>query len=229
MSGIRVLLADDHTLFRQGLRQICEIKGGFQVVGEAENGSEAVRLAAELEPDVILMDINMPELNGIEATTQIVQSEPEARIIVLTMYRQDHFVFDAIKAGARGYLLKNTDAQDLVNAVRRVYQGEALVDPPLAAKVLGEFRRLSQNADETLTLERLTDGEMAVLRLVAEGEDNQSIAEQLHLSVHTVSNRLRIIYQKLQVNNRTQAALYAIRRGWATLDSDEGEAGSHAH
>ena len=157
------------------------------------------------------------------------QSEPEARIIVLTMYRQDHFVFDAIKAGARGYLLKNTDAQDLVNAVRRVYQGEALVDPPLAAKVLGEFRRLSQNADETLTLERLTDGEMAVLRLVAEGEDNQSIAEQLHLSVHTVSNRLRIIYQKLQVNNRTQAALYAIRRGWATLDSDEGEAGSHAH
>jgi DNA-binding NarL/FixJ family response regulator len=221
MPGIRVLLADDHTLFRQGLRQICEIKGGFQVVGEAENGRDAVRLAGELEPDVILMDINMPELSGIEATTQIVQSEPEARIIVLTMYRQDHFVFDAIKAGAQGYLLKNTDAQDLVDAVRRVYRGEALVDPHLAAKVLDEFRRLSQNADETLALEQLTEGEMAVLRLVAEGDDNQSIAEQLHLSVHTVSNRLRIIYQKLQVNNRTQAALYAIRRGWARLDTDE--------
>ena len=228
MAGIRVLLADDHTLFRQGLRQICEIKGGFQVVGEAENGRDAVRLAGELEPDVILMDINMPELNGIEATTQIMQSEPQARIIVLTMYRQDHFVFDAIKAGARGYLLKNTDAQDLVNAVRRVSQGEALIDPHLAAKVLDEFRRLSQNADETLALEQLTDGEMAVLRLVAEGDDNQSIADQLHLSVHTVSNRLRIIYQKLQVNNRTQAALYAIRRGWATLGPDEDEAGTRA-
>ena len=228
MAGIRVLLADDHTLFRQGLRQICEIKGGFQVVGEAENGRDAVRLAGELEPDVILMDINMPELNGIEATTQIMQSEPQARIIVLTMYRQDHFVFDAIKAGARGYLLKNTDAQDLVNAVRRVSQGEALIDPHLAAKVLDEFRRLSQNADETLALEQLTDGEMAVLRLVAEGDDNQSIAKQLHLSVHTVSNRLRIIYQKLQVNNRTQAALYAIRRGWATLGPDEDEAGTRA-
>ena len=228
MAGIRVLLADDHTLFRQGLRQICEIKGGFQVVGEAENGRDAVRLAGELEPDVILMDINMPELNGIEATTQIMQSEPQARIIVLTMYRQDHFVFDAIKAGARGYLLKNTEAQDLVNAVRRVSQGEALIDPHLAARVLDEFRRLSQNADETLALEQLTDGEMAVLRLVAEGDDNQSIAEQLHLSVHTVSNRLRIIYQKLQVNNRTQAALYAIRRGWATLGPDEDEAGTRA-
>lgn len=222
MPGIRVLLADDHTLFRQGLRQICEIKGGFQVVGEADNGRDAVRLAGELEPDVILMDINMPELNGIEATTQIMQIEPGACIIVLTMYRQNHFVFDAIKAGARGYLLKNTDAQDLVSAVRKVHQGEALIDPHLAAKLLDEFRRLSLHASETPKLEQLTEGEMAVLRLVAEGDDNQSIAEQLHLSVHTVSNRLRIIYQKLQVNNRTQAALYAIRRGWATLDSDEG-------
>jgi DNA-binding NarL/FixJ family response regulator len=221
MPEIRILLADDHNLFRQGLRQICEIKGGFQVVGEADNGRDAVRLAAELKPDVILMDINMPEVDGIQATGQIVQADPEARIIVLTMHYQNHYVFDAIKAGARGYLLKNADAQELVDAVQRVYQGEALVEPHLAARVLDEFRRLSQQASETSEMEQLTDGEMEVLRLVAEGDDNPSIAQKLHLSVQTVSNRLRVIYQKLQVNNRTQAALVALRRGWVSLESDE--------
>jgi DNA-binding NarL/FixJ family response regulator len=221
MAGIRILLADDHNLFRQGLRQICEIKGGFQVVGEAANGREAVRLAAELKPDVILMDVNMPQLDGIQAAGQITAADPEAGIIVLTMYPQDRYLFDAIKAGARGYLLKSADAQDLVDAVRRVYQGEALVDPHLAARVLDEFRRLSQQADEAEDLEELTEGEMEVLRLVAEGDDNSSIARKLHLSVQTVSNRLRIVYEKLQVNNRTQAALVALRRGWVSLDPDD--------
>jgi DNA-binding NarL/FixJ family response regulator len=221
MAEIRILLADDHNLFRQGLRQICEIKGGFQVVGEAANGREAVRLAAELKPDVILMDVNMPQLDGIQAAGQITAADPEAGIIVLTMYPQDRYLFDAIKAGARGYLLKNADAQDLVDAVRGVYQGEALVDPHLAARVLDEFRRLSQQADEAEDLEELTEGEMEVLRLVAEGDDNSSIARKLHLSVQTVSNRLRIVYEKLQVNNRTQAALVALRRGWVSLDPDD--------
>jgi DNA-binding NarL/FixJ family response regulator len=221
MAEIRILLADDHNLFRQGLRQICEIKGGFQVVGEAANGREAVRLAAELKPDVILMDVNMPQLDGIQAAGQITAADPEAGIIVLTMYPQDRYLFDAIKAGARGYLLKNADAQDLVDAVRRVYQGEALVDPHLAARVLDEFRRLSQQAGEAEDLEELTEGEMEVLRLVAEGDDNSSIARKLHLSVQTVSNRLRIVYEKLQVNNRTQAALVALRRGWVSLDPDD--------
>jgi DNA-binding NarL/FixJ family response regulator len=220
MSKIRVLLADDHTLFRQGLRQICEIKGGFDVVGEAANGEEAARLAGELQPDVVLIDINMPVLNGIEATALIVEANPDARVILLTMYRQDHYVFDAIKAGARGYLLKNADAEELVAGVREVYQGRALIDTHIAARVLDEFRRLRRGDSPAGDLMELTSGEMDVLRLVAAGDDNQAIAVQLNVSSQTVANRLGVIYQKLQVNNRTQAALVALRRGWVELDPE---------
>jgi NarL family two-component system response regulator LiaR len=221
MPPIRVLLADDHTLFRQGVRQICEIKGGFEVVGEAEDGQAAVRLAAELGPDVILMDISMPALDGIQATTQILKENARACIIVLSMYQQDHHVFDAVKAGAKGYLRKNVDAQVLVEAVRAAHRGEALVDPLIASRVLDEFRRLSQAAGEAAEIEQLSEAEMEVLSLVAEGADNQAIADRLNLSVQTIANRLRSIYQKLQVNNRTQAALFAVRRGWVRLYPDE--------
>ncbi len=218
---IRLVIADDHRLFRQGLRQICETIGGFEVVGEAQNGHEAVALACELKPDVILMDINMPELDGVQATSMIVEKQPQTQVIVLTMYQQDQYVFKAVKAGARGYLLKDSDGQDVIDAVRAVCRGEALIDPVIATRLLEEFRRLSDKEVSSDGVEDLTEPEMQVLRLVARGEDNKAIASQLCLSEKTIANRLLDIYQKLHVRNRTQAALIALRRGWAPLTPEE--------
>jgi len=223
MSTIRILIADDHSFFRRGLRQICELDGGFEVVGEASNGQEAVQLAEALQPDVILMDIQMPELNGIEATRLITTHNPAARVVVLTVQQQDQFMFDAIKAGAQGYLLKDVAERRLIEAVQAVHRGEALIDPPLACRIIEEFRRLDQaleGVETTEATEQLSEGEMAVLRRVAAGAENDEIAAQLGLSGKTVTNKLCAIYEKLHVNNRTQAALYALRHGWASLDPE---------
>ena len=220
MPSIRVLLADDHRIVRQGLRHVCEITGRFTVIGEAEDGQEAVELAKQLQPDVLLMDIHMPVLNGVQATSLIVQANPAARIIILTMYRQDHYVFEAIKAGARGYLLKDIDEQSLIDAIRAVHRGDALIDPSMATRLLDEFRRLSKAPGPAGEAEELTPAEMDVLRLVAQGAGNKTIADQLALSERTIANRLSSIYGKLHVNNRTQAALHALRRGWATLEEE---------
>ncbi len=184
--------------------------GRFEVVGEAANGQEVVDLARELKPDVVLMDIRMPVLDGVQATGFIAEHAPSVRVIILTMYRQESYVFEAIKAGARGYLLKDIDEQEFVEAVRAVHRGEALIDPALATRLIEEFRRLSQPPSEAEKTERLT-----------QGEGNRNIAERLAISERTVANRLSEIYQKLQVNNRTQAALLALRRGWAKLDQEE--------
>jgi two-component system, NarL family, response regulator LiaR len=215
MPPIRILVADDHTLVRQGLRQLCEGLGGFSVVAEAKNGTEAVALAHTAQPDVILMDIVMPGVDGVEAIRLILRETPAARIIALTMYRQEQYMLDAIRAGARGYLLKTVDAGDLIAAIEAVHRGDYLIDPVIAARVLGEFHLA---IPEQTGSGPLTEGEMAVLRLVAQGVDNQDIAHALNYSIYTVSNRLRTIYEKLHVTNRTQAALYALRHGWATLD-----------
>jgi DNA-binding NarL/FixJ family response regulator len=220
MPPIRILIADDHTLMRQGLRQLCEGLGGFTVVAEAENGSQAVTLARTMQPDVILMDIIMPDVDGVEATRQIVRENPAARIIVLTMYRQEQYMLDAIRAGARGYLLKTVDSEKLIAAIEAVHRGDYLIDPIIAARVLSELHLAKP--PQAPRVEPLTESEMAVLRLVAQGVDNQDIAQALNYSVYTVANRLRTIYEKLHVTSRTQAALYALRQGWVTLDEPPG-------
>ena len=214
---IRILLADDHALFRQGLKSLLESEADLRVIGEAQSGREAIRYAAETRPDVILMDIQMPELDGVKATQSILEINPRANVIILTMYRQDSYVFEAVKAGARGYLLKDADATELIDAIRRVADGDTLLDPEMAASVLEDFKVKK----ESLPNEKhndLTDREAAILRLLAQGSSNQEIALKLNISEKTVRNRLSEIVAKLQLNNRTQAALYAIREGLASLD-----------
>lgn len=215
MSPIGILITDDHTLMRQGLRQICEGLGGFIVVAEAENGHQAIDLARSTDPDVILMDMIMADMDGVQAINKIMQDIPSSRIIALTMYREEKLMLDAARAGARGYLLKTMDAHELIAAIEAVHRGEYLIDPFIAARVLSEFHLPLPNQPQA---EPLTEGEMAVLRLVAQGVENQDIAQALNYSVYTVANRLRTIYEKLHVTNRTQAALFALRQGWASLE-----------
>ncbi|MBI5030244.1 MAG: response regulator transcription factor [Chloroflexi bacterium] len=215
MPPIKILIADDHTLMRQGLCQICEGMGGFAVIAEAKNGSEAVTLSCMLQPDVILMDIIMPDMDGVEAIRHILRETPAARIIALTMYRQEQYMLDAIRAGARGYMLKTVDAKELIAAIEAVYRGDYLIDPIIAARVMNE---LQMDMLESAQIEPLSEIDIAILRLVAQGVENHDIAKTMNYSVYTISNRLRIIYEKLHVTNRTQAALYALRQGWAVLD-----------
>ncbi len=215
---IRLLLCDDHAMFRQGLRSILETEEGMRVIGEAATGREAVRYALSTHPDIILMDIQMPELDGVAATKTILEEFPEAKVIILTMYRQDRYVFEAIKAGARGYLLKDADADDLVSAIRRVADGEILLRAELAASVLDEFKRAKEAPEHPEhRLSELTEREATILRLLAQGASNAEIADALGVSEKTVRNRLSEIFSKLRLNNRTQAALYALREGIATL------------
>ena len=233
---IRLLIADDHQFFRWGLSQALASEDDFQVVGEAKNGPEAVEMAQRLKPDVILMDVQMPGLDGVQATRLIFEEKPNAHVIVLTAYRKDEYIFEAIKVGAQGYLLKGVDEETLIDAVRAVYRGEVLIDAQVAGDVLKEFRRLSEFESHSRTsaaakegqpvveiekMRQLTDGEMDVLRLVAGGEDNTAIAHRLSLSEKTITNRLSSIYEKLQVNSRIQAALFALRSGWVSLNPDE--------
>ncbi|CAN5776608.1 response regulator transcription factor [soil metagenome] len=219
MSTTRLLLCDDHAMFRQGLRRILETEPGLRVIGEAANGREAIRYALETKPDVILMDIQMPDLDGVAATKAILEERPDTKVIILTMYRQDRYVFEAIKVGARGYLLKDADADDLVDAIVRVAAGETLLNADMAASVLDEFKRygeLPRHPEHSIS--ELTEREADILRLVAQGSSNQGIADGLGVSEKTVRNRLTEIFSKLRLNNRTQAALYALREGIATLE-----------
>ena len=214
---IRVLLADDHALFRHGMKSLLESEPDIRVIGEAGNGREAIRFAADTRPDVILMDIQMPELDGVKATQSILEIDPKFKVIMITMYRQDSYVFEAVKAGARGYILKDADASTLIDAIRRVADGEALLDSDLAQNVLDDFRS-KREILPTGSHSDLNERETMILRLLAQGNSNQEIALKLDISEKTVRNRLSEIFAKLQLNNRTQAALYAIREGIANLE-----------
>ena len=212
--AIRVLIADDHQLVRQGLAALLSVKPGFEVLGQAQNGAEAVKMAANLKPDIILMDLLMPKMNGIEATREIKQENPEARILIITSFAEDENVYQAIKAGALGYLLKDSSPQELMLAIDDVYHGRMSLHPNIALKLIEELNRPT---DEKATDEPLTEREVEVLKLVAKGHSNQEIAENLVVSERTVGAHVSNILSKLHLANRTQAALYALRKGFTDL------------
>ncbi len=210
------MIADDHRPFRDGLRALLLSAQDIEVVGEATNGEEAIAAAERLRPDVILMDLVMPGMDGVEATRQICASQPEARILVLTSFATDDKIFSAIKAGALGYLLKDSGPEDLMRAIRRVAQGEPSLHPVIGRKVLQE---LARPAEQPPAPEHLTVREVKVLRSVAHGRSNQQIAEELGVSEATVRTHVSNILSKLHLASRTQAALYALREGLASLDN----------
>ncbi len=210
---IRVALADDHTLFRQGLRQLLELEPDMEVVGEAVNGVEAIELARRTRPDVFLVDINMPIVDGVSATREIMREDPSIGVVVLTMYPEDGYVIRAITAGARGYLLKDADSARVVDAVRTVAAGHSQLDPGMTTKLLQEFRRIAQQPGQDNTMGGLTPREIDLLRLIASGRSNKEIAHELNLAESTVKNKLSVLFQKLDAKDRTQAAIYAMSHG----------------
>ena len=210
---VRVLLVDDHDLFRTGLRNLLEGQG-IHIVGEAAGGSEALRIVRETAPDVVVMDLNMPGMNGVEATRHMSRDAPLTRVIVLTISDQEQDVMDAILAGACGYLLKDASIQDLIKGIESAAVGEALISPHIAGKVLQHVRATTASPDAAATIRaELSDREIQVLKLIANGKDNAVIAGELHISPKTVKNHISNILMKLQMDNRIQAAVYAVRSG----------------
>jgi DNA-binding NarL/FixJ family response regulator len=212
----RVLLVDDHDLFRTGLRNLLEEEGGVQVAGEATNGSEAVRLVRELAPDVVVMDLNMPSMSGVEATRHITALSPLTRVIVLTISDEDGDVLDAIVAGACGYLLKDSSISDVIAGIHAASINQSLISPTIASKVLQRLRATTEDTAMAATIRtELSNRELEVLKLVANGKDNAQIAAELVISPKTVKNHISNILMKLQIQNRIQAAVYAVRSGLA--------------
>jgi len=214
---IRVLVVDDHAIIRKGMRAVLDLVPDIEMVGEAENGKKALKLEQELHPDVILMDLMMPEMDGITCIRAVKTQRPEARILVLTNFAGEDMIFPAIKAGAVGYHLKDSSPETLVDAIRRVFHGESSLHPLIAKKVLEEFHAPSEKG---LSSDPLTNRELEILRLIAQGHENRGIAELLVVSEATVRTHVSNILGKLHLASRTQAALYALREGLAKLDKE---------
>jgi NarL family two-component system response regulator LiaR len=218
MSKIRVLLADDHVVLREGTRELLEREGDIEVVAEAGDGEEAVRLTSQWSPDVAIMDIAMPKLNGIEATRQIKNVHPGTAVLVLSAYDDDQYVFALLEGGAAGYLLKNVRADELVRAVRAVHAGESVLHPTITRKVLDRFASPEPEPAQEDVLDHLSERELEVLTLASRGMTNQEIADELVLSIRTVQTHLSNIFSKMEVGSRTEAVIQALKKGWLTLE-----------
>ena len=218
MNTINLILADDHAVVRAGTRQLLERQPDLRVVGEAADGEEAVRLAKEFKPHVVVMDVRMPKMSGVEATRRIKQEVPEVAVLVLTAHDDDEYVFALLQAGANGYLLKTAEMEELVKAIRAVAAGQSALDPVVTGKVVAQFASGRSLPDVLANVkdeyEGLTEREMEILRLVGKGLTNKDIGQQLYISDRTVQAHLSNIFSKLGVTSRTEAVMYAVRRGW---------------
>ena len=217
MGKIKVLVADDHTILRQGIKSLLANEEEIEVIGEAKNGREALAIIEETLPDVILMDIAMPGLNGLEATRRIKKKFPRMKVLVLTMYTNEEYIFQILNAGANGYLVKETAFQDLISAIKAVYKNEAFMSPSISKKVINSYIKRAQN-DEKQTCEILTTREREILQLIVEGNSSKKIAEILFISPKTVETHRTHIMDKLNIHNRTGLVKYAIRKGIVDVD-----------
>lgn len=208
---VRVLIVDDQELFRRGLMMVLGLEGGIEIVGEAADGDQGVELAAQTAPDVVLLDIRMPRRTGLEACSSIKTAVPSAKIIMLTVSDEEADLYDAVKSGASGYLLKDSSVEEVAQAVRVVADGQSLISPSMAVKLIDEFKQMSRPERENGAGFKLTERELEVLRLVAKGLNNREIAKQLFISENTVKNHVRNILEKLQLHSRMEAVMYAVR------------------
>lgn len=219
MSKIRVLIADDHTIVREGIGMILALHHDIEVVGEAADGQEVIDKVRELSPDVVLMDIVMPGLGGLEATIEALKIDANIKILVLTQYEDAEYIYRFLKAGAVGYVLKKAVGTDLVSAIRSVYQGKSVLDPAIADKVIRSYLDKPEISKDETVYDKLSDREKQVLKLIAEGHTNQQIADALYLSIKTVMTHRTNVMEKLNIHNRTDLVKYAIRQGLVRTDS----------
>ncbi len=215
---IRVLIADDHTIVRKGLCALLDGDKEIEVVGDAENGREAIKKVEQVQPDIVLMDITMPGLNGLETTRQLKKRHPKTKILILTMHDNEEYIFETLRAGASGYLVKRTAPEELISAIHAVNRGESFLSPSISKRVIEGYIRVGQSEqEEDEAFEKLTDREREVLQLIAEGRVNREIAELLHISIKTVETHRSHIMEKLDIRNIAELTQYAIRKGLISL------------